>query len=572
MTCRPGVIDTAHEGQVDSLHTLLLGLRPMALSPKASPRKPRKARPRATTRPTAPVVTPEPEKTPDLIGVVDVGSRALRMAVAEIAPGRLRRLETLLAPVAIGLDTFSHGRIRAVTSEVVIRTLRDFALALETYQLKPADCLAVATTAVRDATNREVFLDFVQQRTGFRVQVLEAIEETRLAHQLTWRLMGERLATGRSLVLALGAGGTQIILQNGEDLELAESRSFGTLKLLELRPSARTVGSARRFLQKVVASIARVHELATVESVVAISGELHRLLVGLGHPSQPNRGICLDRAGFQKLANHLDTSTLKEVAEDSGVDISMAELARMAFEELRAFTTPCSPERVFIPESSMLDSLLLDATLKSQMPEQVDNDTPVESAAWAVARRYHISITHARQVRLLALQLFDGTRDMSGLGERARTLLAVAAILHDIGIFVSTHRHERHSAYLIEASEVMGLNPSELARVAAIVRHHRHPFRDIDTRDLGPLRSRERVEVLKLTALLRIADALDTTHHHRVVRLRVATTHEELQVIIETQAGEREGFADLQRAFCGKADLLEEVFGMKPRLIEVLAE
>lgn len=517
-------------------------------------------------------VLARPALGPALIGVVDVGSRALRMGVAEIAPGRMRRLETLSAPVAIGLDTFSRRRIRAVTSEAVIRTLRDFALALDTYQLKPADCLAVATTAVRDATNREVFLDFVQQRTGFRVRVLEAIEETRLAHQLIWKLLGDRLADNRSLVLALGAGGTQIILQQGEELELAESRSFGTLKLLETRPPERAVGAARRFLHKVVSSIERVHALGTVESVVAISGELHRLLVGMGQPSQPNRGICLERADFDQVADHFDASTLREVAGDSGVDLSVAEIGRMAFEELRAFVTPCAPERVFIPESSMLDSLLLDATLKSQGPAELASEDSVESAAWAVARKYRISTAHAQQVRSLALQLFDGTRAISGLGPRARTLLSVAAILHDIGIFVSTHHHERHSAYLIGVSEVMGLSASELTRVAAVVRHHRHPFRDIDTRDLGPLRSQERVEVLKLTALLRVADALDTTHHRRVARLRVSTTHEELHVTVETRAGEREGFADMESAFLDKADLVEEVFGMKPKLIEVLAE
>ncbi len=528
----------------------------------------------------------EPALDHGLLAVMDVGSRALRLGIGEVMEGRpLRRLETLDAPVAIGVDTFSQGRIRATTTEAVVHTLEDFALVLRDYGLKPRDVHVVATSAVRDATNREVFLDRIEKRTGYRIVVIDAIEETRLARQLVRHLVGPSLDEGVVMLLAFGGGGTQLIVQRDAAIVVAESRQFGILKLQEAGPIEPALRSARRFLPKVVRSIARIHDLESVERIVVVSTDVLRFVAGLGEPEEHPWGLSLSRSAFDRLEASSRELTTKQVAKQTGLERGAAELAFMAFEELRAFVAPCGFESVLLPRCSMLDSVMLDSALS--LAGTVDSSTrdlpaTIESSAWALARKYRISESHIQQVRALALQLFDQLVPLTGLDARARLLLSVAAILHDIGIYVGTTEHERHSAYLIANSEVMGLDSAELRRVALVVRHHRAPFRDIDSRDLGldvfaagqrdPLLPAERVEVLKLTALLRVADALDTNHFCRAVQLRVDTTHEELHVVIETRAGDREGFLDLQRAFAAKADLAEEVFGMKLKLIEVLAE
>ncbi|MCK5799904.1 MAG: HD domain-containing protein, partial [Deltaproteobacteria bacterium] len=348
----------------------------------------------------------------------------------------------------------------------------------------------------------------------------------------------------------------------------------GILKLLEVGSREAALRAARRFLPKVVRSIARVHDLSAVDRVVVVSTDVFHFVTGLAKVVEKPWGLELSRRAYDRLVHRIGPLSSGEVAEISQLDRAAADLACMAFEELRAFVAPCHFKSILLPRCSMLDSVMLDRALDLDDEAGVaarNLPATVEASAWAVARKYRISESHVKQVRSLSLELFDGLRGLTGLDGRARLLLSVAAILHDIGIFVGTYDHERHSAYLIRNSEVMGLDSAELARVALVVRYHRHPFRDIETRDLGPLSSPERVEVLKLTAILRIADALDTNHFRRVVRLRVAMTHDELQVTIETRAGDREGFFDLQRAFDEKADLAEEVFGMKLTLTEVLA-
>lgn len=509
-----------------------------------------------------------------VLAVVDVGSRALRMAVAEARPENpTRRLETLSARVSIGVDTFSRGSIRAVTTDAVVKTLHDFALVLKVYGIEPAACRAAATTAVRDARNREVFLDLVESRTGFRIEVIEAIEETRLIYQLATHLLAAELRKGRVLLLGLGAGGTHVILQDDGRIELAETLHFGMLRLRESGGAENAaIRAARRFLAKVATSVDRLHDIGRVGLLVVVNTELFHLVAALAKPRRTAAGLQLGRRAFIELMETLDQMTTQEITDESRLDHAEAELARMAFEEVRAFAVASRAGEVVLPACSMLDSLLLDSRLRLEHAQTVDQslERSVEAAAWSIARRYRVDQAHTSQVRELALQLFDGLRALTGLGTRSRLLLAVAAILHDAGLYVSTHAHSEHSAYLIANSEVMGLTRQELEQVALVARYHRGPAPNITSLEVGQLPNGARVETLKLIALLRMANALDADHGQRVLRLRVSVSGDDLHVLAETTSGERESFGEIARAFEARAQICDELFGVVPRLTEAL--
>jgi exopolyphosphatase/guanosine-5'-triphosphate,3'-diphosphate pyrophosphatase len=512
--------------------------------------------------------------TPRTLAVVDVGSRALRMAVAEVQQDNpIRHVEDLSARVAIGVDTFARGSIRAFTTEAVVKTLQDFARVLAVYGIEPADCRAAATTAVRDARNREVFLDRVESRTGFRIEVIEAIEETRLIYQLMTHLLGPRLERGGLLVLGLGAGGTHVIVQHDGQVTLAETLHFGMLRLREGRGGERVaIRSARRFLDKVVKSVDRFHHLGALDTVVVVNTELHKLVAALAQPRRTSVSLQLRRGALDELGEMLDQSTTMELADDTALDHAEAELARLAFEELRAFVEPTRARTIVFPSCTMLDSLLLDTQLRFDGPgDGAGEEKSVMAAAWSVARRYRVDTTHAAKVADLALSLFDGLRGLIGLGDRSRLLLSIAAILHDVGLYVSTHAHEEHSSYLVSNSEVMGLSQRELERVALIVRYHRRPMGNLASVRVEHLPTSERVEALKLIALLRLASALDADYAQRVRRVAVRATADEIQVLAETTGDNPEGFNEIARVFDGRSDLCDELFGMTARLTEVLA-
>jgi exopolyphosphatase / guanosine-5'-triphosphate,3'-diphosphate pyrophosphatase len=119
---------------------------------------------------------------------------------------------------------------------------------------------------------------------------------------------------------------------------------------------------------------------------------------------------------------------------------------------------------------------------------------------------------HALQVARLALQLFDATRRLHRLGSRERELHEFAALLHDVGRSVSASKHHRHSSYLIRNGALEAFAPEEVSVIAAIARFHRGAIPRLSHEEIAQLPSGVRAAVLRLAAILRVADALDRSH------------------------------------------------------------
>ena len=156
--------------------------------------------------------------------------------------------------------------------------------------------------------------------------------------------------------------------------------------------------------------------------------------------------------------------------------------------------------------------------------------------------------------------IFDDMQKVHDFGERERLLLRAAAILHDIGYFVRYDGHHKHSYYLIQHSDIMGLSPDERAIVANIARYHRksapnpsHPnFRDLDKEARGKVRA--------LAAILRIADALDREHRGKVDGVRAVVDRGKGRLVLFLQGeGERELEEWTVRA---KSELMRDVFDL----------
>ena len=531
------------------------------------------ARPRAASD-VANTEQPLPGSDARLLAVIDVGSGALRMAIGEAVLGKdLRRLDTLEVSLAIGLDTLSRGSIQAGTTEAAIRTLKDFIGVLESYGLSPADCRAVATTAVRDARNRDVFIDRVEQGCGLKIEVIEAIEEIRLIYQLVRLWPGGRLDKGSWMLLNLGFGGTQIVVQEEGRVLFEETLNYGLLKLADLRDQERSsMGPVRAFLSKIVNAVQRVQDLSRIRSLVVVNNEVRRLLGALARVRRGELGMEITRREMTRVHAKVMEMGQEELVANSGVDFITAERGRLALEELRIMADATDTRTIIVPDTTMMDSLLLDARLRAETGGQDDPlHDQVEAAARALGQKFHYDADHGAQVHKLSLELFDSLAPLLHLRPRSRLLLAVAATLHDIGYYVSPRMHERHSAYLIGASEIMGLNRSEVERVALIARSHRRPFLVLSGQALTRLPAEQRVEVLKLAALLRICEALDQDHSQRIQRLRVELSPESLHIYAVTLRGDRDGFSSIALAFKDKVDLFAEVFGVEPTLSEVLA-
>jgi exopolyphosphatase/guanosine-5'-triphosphate,3'-diphosphate pyrophosphatase len=173
-------------------------------------------------------------------------------------------------------------------------------------------------------------------------------------------------------------------------------------------------------------------------------------------------------------------------------------------------------------------------------------------------------------VARLSLSLFDQLGKVHGMGEAERRLLHAAAVLHDIGDFVSYGRHHKHSLYLIANSSLPGFSPQEMAVVANVARYHRRSAPKPEHEAYAALDGRSRVRVTRLAALLRLADAMDREHAQKVYNVRAKVQGRVLKLRLEGQGDLLlEGWAlkkksDLLKVALGLAVEVEPRMGSEP--------
>ncbi len=129
---------------------------------------------------------------------------------------------------------------------------------------------------------------------------------------------------------------------------------------------------------------------------------------------------------------------------------------------------------------------------------------------YKIAHKYHVDIPHAERIADFALTIFDSLQGQKySWNDLEREYLYSASILHNCGLFISHSAHHKHSYYLIRNAELLGFSEIEIELIAQIARYHRKskPKRKHDYYDA--LSSNYRKIVKQLSAILRIAIALD---------------------------------------------------------------
>ncbi len=514
-----------------------------------------------------PLENPPEAKT---VAAIDLGSNSLRMVIAEVlADGRIEMLERLQRAVRLGQDTFRRGRLGAQSMRAAVDVLRDYKQLLKLYSVERIR--AVATSAVREATNADNFLDRIFMATGIHVEVIAPSQESRLTVSAVRRAVGDALGKDQDNVLIADVGGGSTLLTVLDEGKISASQSLrlGSIRLQEMlltseEPPARSAGLLKQYIANETSSLQGSLPLDSVRSFVAIGGDARFVARQIGKPTGSTELATVDLAEFDKLVRRCGRHTAEELAKKHDLPFAEAETLNPALLVYQSLLRKTQAEEMIVSHVSMRDGLLLEVARDVTGEEDEVLLESVVHSATAIAEKYRIDLEHARNVADLAVRLFDQLQADHGLGSRHRLLLRVAGLLHEVGGFVSNRAHHKHSYYLISNAEIFGLGPEELVIVAQIARYHRRSPPKRSHVEYMALPRETRVVLSKLAALLRMADALIRGHARRAADFRFQRHRDELTVYLP-------GAADLlleQRAVASKGDLFEDIYGIKVHLEE----
>ena len=500
------------------------------------------------------------------VAVLDMGASAVRLVVAELPAGEAPRiLEEATRAVQLGRDAFTSGRLGASTIEATLRSLEGFRRIMDSYGV--VRYRAVATSAVREAINRDTFLDRVRLRTGIDVEVIDGSEENRLSYMAVREALRDHpaLAGGDTLMAEVGGGSADLsFLRKGEPIH-SGTYALGAIRMRQNLASwygshDQRVRLYRRTVQNIVEDMRREMPMREARFFLALGGDARFVADQVVPADLPHASArAVSRESFLAFCDETTALDDEQLVERYRLPLAELETLVPALIVYRELIAETQAESVLVPEASLRAGLLLDMVRTEQGHGIEDFSRQVLASAAALGDKYRYDAPHARQVALLATRLFDDLHAEHGLSVRDRLLLEVAALLHDIGIFVSLRGHHKHGQYILSVSELFGLSRDDMAIISNVARYHRRGTPNKSHLPFMALDSEDRVLVNKLGAILRVANALDADHLQKVRDVRVL--REEDQWVLEVDGG---GDMTLERlAALARSDLLVEVFGRK---------
>ena len=477
---------------------------------------------------------------------VDVGSNALRLRIVEAAapsqgpkvqlpliPDRegaepWREVAALRAPVRLGAEVFVSGRLAPASIGQACDALRSFREEMD--RAKVDAYRAIATSAVREAKNGATLIERARREAGVEIETIEGIEEARLIQLAVTRRMP--MGEERALLVDVGGGSTEMTLLDHGKTTFTMSLALGTVRMLEAYlKGVKTVDKKREKLLEEVIDRAlgeALPQCGKVDAIIGTGGNVDTLF-----ELCPAKGRAIDVAAAKALYKKLCGLTNGERRDEYQLRPDRADTILPATAIFLRIAKKLDLPTIVAPGVGLAQGMLEEIVDKFfHVWDAAGEAERVIDACARLGRHYHYDEAHAKCVTRFATQLFDDLHAVHAFDERDRLLLRAAGMLHDIGDFIHYGGHHKHSYYLIQHADIMGMTPEERAIVANIARYHRKGPPDTSHPNYRDLSKEARGKVRGLAAILRIADALDREHKQKIESVRAAIDREASKITL----------------------------------------
>jgi exopolyphosphatase/guanosine-5'-triphosphate,3'-diphosphate pyrophosphatase len=429
---------------------------------------------------------------------------------------------------------------------------------------------AVATAASREARNRRVLLERVQRRSGIRLEVIDGAEEARLVRTGVLAAVGDKLSP--RVIVDLGGGSMQISFLRQGTLESTVALPIGTVRLMEAM-------KMRGAMTPSQVEAVRDYALSFLRTVQPRRGEPAVPAVACGGNAEALAQIAPGPAelGFDSLSLRLLRDRMWEIVERSvparmktfGVRQDRAEVMGIAAVIFTTLGQWLGVRNLIVPAVGVREGVLRELVVAHFAASPRDTAAreaqDLVTAARAFGRRAEFDSRHAEQVRRLALALYDQLGPVHRQGGDARLALELAAVLHDVGYFISSDGHHKHSEYLIRHGDIGTLNGDLRARVGCIARYHSKAVPEPHHKMYSLLDDDHQKQVRAMAALLRIAEALDSTHRQDVSEVQAEVSGKQVRLDVGMRAAVPALLAEARQ----KTKLFEKEFKRRVRIRSV---
>lgn len=496
--------------------------------------------------------------------VIEVGSTAIRLKVCEVnSLGAWKTVDTAELNVSLGYDVFTSGLISKDSYYECKNIFALFREKLSGWGIKPFNVKTIATSALREAKNLDTFIDRMLLKTGFRISLIDEVEEMRLLYLAGLTVLQEESPEKKdknSIILDIGGGSTDVMVLKKGKIATVHSLRLGTIIIDQyIKSIGGNNNDTKRYLEEFVrktgANFNTGINLQDITQLIIMGADALAVAKKIGFSSE-NRIWTIPSDVLVNFLEENQSLSYDEICAKFQLKYIAARSLPVTLLIYKMFLDITSADKILVLDTTLRDGLFVSKFDNAHLFKENIHSQIIASSI-AIGRKYSFNENHAKYVSKLALKIYDSLAGEMGVSIDSRLNLNVACLLHDIGIYVSENDHDMHSHYLITNSSIFGLDKRNLNIIALISRYHRNTISIEDDKDYTILPREDRMQIVKLSAILRIANAVDRSQTQHTGDVGVFLVENTLSLVLNT-------FRDInleKKAVAEASDLFETVFG-----------
>ncbi len=502
------------------------------------------------------------------LAAIDVGTNTIRLVVAEVEPdGNYRVLDEERAMTRLGRGLYESGRLGRASVERSLETLCKMRAIAEGFEVQ--ELRAVATSALREASNGAAFRQAAQRRCGLRIEVISSEEEAELAVRSVTRHF--QLESPSLAIVDIGGGSVEVVLVAEGVVNQVHSLPLGAVRLTERY--AKSDPLKDKHWKKLRKAVDR-----TIKEAIGRPPFYPDVMVGsggtftnIGEMIQceregrfgPIRGYEIARADLDRLVDRLRETPLGARRRMCGLNPKRADIIPAGAVAVARLARKLGSQRIIVNDRGIRDGLL-QAMMEDVGAAGAQTPLQQDRIQWVreFARKCRSNERHCTQVARLSVVLFDALQEPFEIPSAGRDILEAAALLHDVGYLVNHSKHHKHAYHLIMHGDLRGFSPGDVELIANVARYHRRAMPKASHENFARLDRADRELVRQLSGILRVADGLDRTHGQTVEHLEVEVDNDAVRIGVAAPANPQVDLGDAER----KGALFEKVFGVRLEL------
>ncbi len=447
-----------------------------------------------------------------MLASIDIGAHSARLLIVEAdkKSETYETIEDLEIPVPLGADVFKTGRISNKSVAMLCEIMKKFRFKMQEYRI--TEYCAIATSAVREAENADIFLERVKFLSGIDVRIFTGTDEARLGYLAIQSVIPSNFNfDGQNLLVAdIGTGACQVSFFDHGIMRFTETIKLGTLRAVEAFSDSSSAAMRMEQLAPVInyafSELEYLSGKMNCDGLI-VTGASARAMLAMKKQRIKSGFFELKADEFKRLRDIAKTQTVENLSREYNIKSDLAEAVLPCCMMISNLLKLTGAKTIYAPTISTKYALIEDF-INASMHSRDPFEPQIFGCASQIAERYGSDMRLIAATVILAEKLFEKLQPLHGMSHRELKMLKVAALLYKTGLFLNNQAYHKHSHYIILNTEIPGVSLIERRIIAMTARYHRKSLPKPQHLDYMAIPPEQRAIINKLSAILRLACGL----------------------------------------------------------------